>query len=114
MPSLARQTAASLAVFRLYDWTDAHRRDIVMRVLMVIMPVCWGLLATVVAQPLFLVLLGGSLNAIYLMVVAVATVYLSYTETDKRIKDGNAFTIYLIISAIAIFAVGFIGLIDMF
>ena len=99
-------------MFGVYKWTDARRRNFVMRLLMIIMPVSWGLLATVVAQPLALVILGGTLNAIYLMVVAVATVYLSFTETDKRIKDGNVFMIYLIISAVAIFAVGAIGLYD--
>lgn len=85
-----------------------------MRVLMIIMPVFWGLTATVVSSPLQLVLLGGTLNAVYLMVVAIATVYLSFTETDKRIKDGNLFTVYLAISGLAIFAVGAIGLYDQF
>ncbi len=112
VPGLARQTSASLAVFGVYKWTDAKRRNFVMRLLMVIMPLFWALLATVVAQPLALVILGGTLNAIYLMVVAIATIYLSYTETDKRIKDGNLFTVYLLISGVAIFAVGAIGLYD--
>lgn len=112
VPGLSRQTAASLAVFGAYDWTNAKSRNKTMRVLMVIMPICWGLLATVVNSPLVLVILGGTLNAIYLMVVAVATVYLSFTQTDKRIKDGHVFMVYLIISGIAIFAVGAIGLHD--
>lgn len=112
VPGLARQTAASLSVFGAYDWLDAKRRNLVMRVLMIIMPVCWGLLATVVSSPLALVILGGTLNAVYLMVVAVATVYLSFTQTDNRIKDGHLFTVYLIVSGIAIFALGAIGLYD--
>lgn len=114
VPGLARQTSASLAVFGAYQWTDAKRRNLVMRLLMIIMPISWGLLATVVAQPLALVILGGTLNAIYLMVVAVATVYLSFTETDKRIKDGNLFMVYLLVSGVAIFALGAIGLYDIF
>ncbi|MGI5950935.1 MAG: Nramp family divalent metal transporter [Brooklawnia sp.] len=114
VPGLARQTAASLSVFGFYKWTDTRRRNTVMRVLMIIMPVFWGLTATVVSSPLQLVLLGGTLNAVYLMVVAIATVYLSFTETDKRIKDGNLFTVYLAISGLAIFAVGAIGLYDQF
>lgn len=112
VPGLARQTSASLAVFGAYKWTDAKKRNFVMRLLMIIMPISWALLATVVAQPLALVILGGTLNAIYLMVVAVATVYLSFTETDKRIKDGNLFTVYLLVSGVAIFTVGAIGLYD--
>ena len=47
------------------------------------------------------------------MAVSVATLYLSFKETDPRIKDGSLFMTYLIISAIAVFAVGFISLVDM-
>ena len=49
----------------------------------------------------------------FLMAVAVATLYLSRTQTDPRIKDGKAFMVYLVISAIAVFAVGLISLVDM-
>ncbi len=33
--------------------------------------------------------------------------------TDQRIRDGNLFTVYLLVSAIAVFAVGTIALVDM-
>ena len=48
------------------------------------------------------------------MGVAVATVYLSRTQTDPAVRDGAAFKVMLIISAAAIYLVGVIGLINLF
>ena len=113
VPSLSRQTAAALSIFGAFDWKDMAARDRMMRFLMVFLPIIWGLLGVVVSSPLQMVILGGILNALYLMAVAVATLYLSRTQTDPRIKDGKAFMVYLVISAIAVFAVGLISLVDM-
>ena len=66
------------------------------------------------SSPLFLVVLAGILNAVFLMGVAVATVYLSRTQTDPAVRDGAAFKVMLIFSAAAIFLVGVIGLINLF
>ena len=79
-----------------------------------VLPITWGTLAVVVNSPLALVIVAGILNSLYLMGVAVSTLYLSRTETDPRVKDGKVFTTLLIVSAIAIFSVGIISLIDMF
>jgi O-antigen ligase len=68
----------------------------------------------VVKSPLQMVILGGILNALYLMAVSVATIYLSYRQTDRRIKDGHLFTVYLLVSAVAVFAVSTISLFDSF
>jgi hypothetical protein len=94
-------------------WTDTPARDKWMRLLVIILPITWGLVAIVVRSPLALVVLAGIGNALFLMAVVVATLYLSRTETDPRIKDGSAFAVYLLISAVAVFAVGVISLVDM-
>ena len=112
VPSLSRQTANSLAVFSVFDWTDTQARARWMRALMISLPIVWGLLGVLVGSPLTLVILGGILNAVYLLVVAVAVLYLSFRETDPRIKDGPLFTAYLLISAVAVFAVGIVSLAD--
>jgi hypothetical protein len=112
VPSLSRQTAASLAVFGAFRWRDRHARDRWMLALMVGLPIVWGLLGVVVSSPLALVILGGILNALYLLVVAVAVLYLSFRETDPRIKDGRVFTTYLLVSAAAVFAVGVFSLVS--
>lgn len=112
VPSLSRQTASALSVFNAFTWRDKPARDRWMRGLMIFMPVMWGLLAVVIKSPLQMVIIGGILNALYLMAVAVCTIYLSMRETDPRIKDGKPFMVYLLISALAVFAVGGISLFD--
>lgn len=114
VPSLGRQVANTLAVFGAFDWSNQQQRDRWMRVIMVVLPIAWGTLGTVVSSPLALVIFAGILNAIFLMGVAISTIYLTRTQTDPRVKDGLPFTVMLIISAIAIIGVGVIGLINSF
>lgn len=76
VPSLSRQTANALSVFRVFTWRDKPARDRWMRGLMIFMPVFWGLLAVVFASPLTMVIIGGILNALYLMAVAACAIYL--------------------------------------
>ncbi|CAM3692436.1 Nramp family divalent metal transporter [Occultella aeris] len=114
VPSLGRQVGNTLAVFGAFDWSDQIQRDRWMRGIMVVLPIVWGLLGTVVASPLALVILAGILNAVFLMGVAASTVYLSQRQTDPAVKDGRAFAVMLVISATAIFLVGIVGLINLF
>lgn len=114
VPSLGRQTGNALAVFGAFDWHDQKQRDRWLRVIMVVLPIVWGVLGTVVSSPLALVVLAGILNAVYLMGVAVATLYLSRAQTDPRVKDGPAFLVLLLVSAVAVFLVGIVGLVDAF
>lgn len=114
VPSLGRQVANTLSVFGAFDWTDMAVRDRWMRVIMVILPITWGTLAVLVQSPLTLVIIAGILNALFLIGVAVATLYLSRTQTDPRVKDGPVFTVLLVVSAVAIVAVGVISLVDQF
>lgn len=74
VPSLSRQTAAAIAVFGVFDWTDATARGRWLRGLMIGLPIVWGTLAVLQSDdPLGLVVLGGILNALYLMAVSIAT-----------------------------------------
>ncbi|ANS78038.1 L-idonate 5-dehydrogenase [Serinicoccus hydrothermalis] len=114
VPSLGRQVANTLSVFGAFEWTDRVVRDRWMRAIMIILPITWGTLAVAVQSPLALVIVAGILNAVFLMGVAVATLFLSFTQTDTRVKDGSAFMVLLVISAIAIFGVGVISLVDQF
>lgn len=111
VPSLGRQVGNTLAVFGAFDWDNQHQRDRWMRVIMVVLPIVWGLLGTVVSSPLALVILAGILNAVFLMGVAICTLYLAKAETDPRVKDGKVFGGLVWISAAAILAVGAIGLV---
>jgi Mn2+/Fe2+ NRAMP family transporter len=114
VPSLGRQIGNTFALFGAFDWFNREQRDRWMRWIMIILPLVWGLFGTIISSPLPLVLLAGVLNAIFLIGVAIATVYLSHTQTDARVKDGKPTTVMLIISAVSITAVGIIGLINTF
>lgn len=106
VPSLSRQVVNTLSVFGAFDWADMPARDKWMRASMVILPITWGILAILSANPLQLVIVAGILNALFLIGVAICTIYLAKTETDPRVKDGTWFTVLLWISAISIVAVG--------
>ena len=110
VPSLGRQVTNTLSVFGAFTWTDMVQRDKWMRATMIILPIVWGILGTVIKSPLALVIIAGILNAVFLMGVAIATLYLQRSETDPRVKDGVPFQIILIISAIVILALGVYGL----
>ncbi|GAA4521464.1 Nramp family divalent metal transporter [Brachybacterium paraconglomeratum] len=114
VPSLGRQVGHTLAIFGAYDWNDQQARIRWQRVIMIILPIGWGILGTAVSSPLALVIIAGILNAIFLIGVAAATMYLSYKQTDPRIRDGAPTMVMLWISAIAIVFVGIYGLLNAF
>ena len=114
VPSLSRISGQTLAVFGAYDWNDQAARDRWQRVIMIVLPIGWGLLGTIASSPLLLVIIAGILNAVYLIGAAIATVFLARTQTDPRIRDGRPTEIMLWISAAAIIAVGVIGLVNAF
>lgn len=114
VPSLGRQIGNTLSIFGAFDWFNQVKRDRWMRWIMIILPLVWGLFGTIVSSPLALVIFAGVLNAIFLIGVAISTVYLSHTQTDPRVKDGKATTLMLFVSATAITSVGVIGLVNTF
>lgn len=114
VPSLGRQIGNTLAIFGAFDWNDQRQRNRWMRVILIVLPIAWGVLGTVVASPLPLVIFAGALNAIFLIGVAISTIYLSRRQTDPRVRDGKLFTVMLVVSALAIIAVGVIGLVNLF
>ncbi|ATG54383.1 manganese transporter NRAMP [Brachybacterium ginsengisoli] len=114
VPSLGRQVGHTLAIFGAYDWSDQKTRIRWQRVIMIVLPIVWGVLGTAISSPLALVIIAGILNAIFLIGAAVATLYLSYTQTDPRIRDGVPTMVMLWISAVAITFVGIYGLINSF
>lgn len=111
-PGFARQVSNTLAVFGVIDWQNPQQRDRWMRGLVIGLPIAWGAFAIAISSPLAMVLIAGVGNAIFLMAVVVATLYLNKTETDHRIRGHFSWTAYLWLSAVAVFAVGAIGLWD--
>lgn len=110
VPLQARIVTNSLAVFNVFEWTDQRRRDWWMRLIMIILPLGWGIIGVAISSPLALVIFGGILNAIYLIGVAISTVYLSRHQTDPLVKDGAFMSVMMWISAVTICLVGAVGL----
>jgi Mn2+/Fe2+ NRAMP family transporter len=110
VPLQARIVANALAVFGVFTWTDQRRRDRWMRLLMVLLPLGWAIIGVAISSPLALVVFGGILNAVYLIGVAISTVYLSRHQTDPRVRGGTFMTVMMWISAFAICLVGGVGL----
>lgn len=113
-PGFARQMANTLAVFGLFAWEDARARNLWLRGFMIGLPIVWGAFALAIKAPLAMVVLAGIINAFWLMAIVVAVAYLGRTQTDARLHDGLWFNVYFVVSAIAIFAVGVLSLIDQF
>ena len=110
VPLQARIVTNSLAVFDVFEWTDRRRRDWWMRLIMIILPLGWGIIGVAISSPLALVIFGGILNAVYLIGVAISTVYLSRNQTDPLVKDGAFMSVMMWISAVTICLVGGVGL----
>lgn len=110
VPLQARIVTNSLAVFNVFEWTDQRRRDWWMRLIMIILPLGWGIIGVAISSPLALVVFGGILNAVYLIGVAISTVYLSRNQTDPLVKDGAFMSVMMWISAFTICLVGGVGL----
>lgn len=110
VPLQARIVTNALAVFNVFTWTDQRRRDWWMRLIMIILPISWGIIGVAISSPLALVVFGGILNAVYLIGVAISTVYLSRHQTDPLVKGGTFMTMMMWISALTITLVGAVGL----
>lgn len=111
-PGFARQMTHNLAIFGVLDWSNMEQRSKWMRTLVIALPIAWGVLAAFIQSPLALVTFAGISNAIYLMSIVIATMYLS-KKIDKRVRGGKLWTTYLWISAIAIFTVGALSLLGL-
>lgn len=113
-PGFARQMSNTLAVFGAFDWTNPASRNRWLRIFMVGLPIIWGAFAFGVKAPLTMVLIAGVINAFWLMAIVIAVVYLGRTQTDSRLRDGTLFMIYFAISAVVVFGVGVMTLVDQF
>lgn len=104
----------TLAVFGAFDWTDPVSRNRWLRAFMIILPLLWGAFAFGMKAPLAMVLIAGVINAFWLMAIVIAVIFLHRTQTDPRLRDGAVFTVYFMISAVVVFGVGVMTLLDQF
>ncbi len=106
IPSWSRMFTNLLAVLGVLDWQDSLTRTRWIRGFTVALPIIWGAAYLFIQSPVLMVQIGGVLTGIFLLAVVVAVWYLRNTEVDPRLYGGGLFNAVLIISSLAIAALG--------
>lgn len=106
VPSWTRQWTNALSLLNVFDWDDAKRRNLVMRIFLVALPLVWMAAFLWIGEPFVMILVGGIAGGIFLAAVAIATWYLRSTEVDHDLRGGRFTPVALIVSTIAIIGLG--------
>ncbi|MCH7686202.1 MAG: polysaccharide biosynthesis protein [Planctomycetes bacterium] len=104
-----RMYTDALKVFGLLDPRDekAHTRWV--GIFCVILPLISLSIYFTGADPVKLVLLGGTMQAIMLPMLAFAAIYFRYRMTDSRLKPGRLWDVLLILSCVGLVIAGVWG-----
>lgn len=106
VPSHSRLWVNFLANIGVLDWKDPIARNRWLRIFTVALPTLWGILFLLVSSPVLMVTIGGIATGIFLVAVVIGTWFLRKTETDERVKGGKSFSIFLVVSSVAIGLLG--------
>jgi Mn2+/Fe2+ NRAMP family transporter len=106
VPSWSRSWANALSIVGVFDWDDARRRGGWMRFFIVALPLVWLATYLFIASPFVMILIGGVAGGIFLAAVAAAAWYLRYRAVDPELRGGPLSTVALLVSGVAIFALG--------
>lgn len=105
IPSWSRSWANALSIIGVFDWTDARKRNGWMRFFIALLPIIWLLTFLWINEPLVMIMVGGIAGGIFLAAVAVSALYLR-GRIEPALRGGRFLHVALIISAIAIIALG--------
>ncbi len=114
LPSWARMYTNVLATVGVLNWQDARTRLLWIRGFTVALPIIWGAAYLFIQSPVLMVQIGGVMTGVFLLAVVVAVWYLRNTEVDRRLHGGGLFNAALIISSIAIAALGVYSVLSVF
>jgi hypothetical protein len=106
IPNWSRMYTNLLSTVGVLNWNDAQTRLRWIRIFTVALPIIWGIAYLFIQSPVIMVQIGGVATAVFLLAIVVAVWYLRNTEVDRRIRGGGLFNAALIISSIAIAALG--------
>jgi len=104
--SNARLFADALSVFRLKTFESAQARQQMVRLGCVMLPVASLLVYLMLGAPVSLVFVGALAQGTMLPFLAMAAVYFHFKKTDRRLRPGRVWTLFLLVSALAMAAVG--------
>jgi Mn2+/Fe2+ NRAMP family transporter len=106
VPSHSRMYANLLSTIGVFDWKDPVARQRWLQGFGIALPIVWGTASLLMSQPVLMVQIGGVMTGVFLLAVLVATWYLRRTETDPRLYGGPFGTALLVLSTVAIGALG--------
>jgi len=106
VPSWARMYTNLLAEMGVLEWRNTAARLRWIRIFTIGLPIVWGLAYLFVRSPVLMIQIGGAATGVFLLAAVVAVWHLRRTETDPRLYGGPAFNGLLVVSSIAIVALG--------
>lgn len=106
VPSAARRDTDFLSTIGVLNFSDPVARMRWFKILTVVLPILWGTVFLIVAEPVLMVQIGGVMTGIFLLGVLAATWYLRQKEVDRRLFGGRLFNTLLVISSVAIALLG--------
>jgi len=109
--SNARLLVDGMCLYKIKTVDTEEERLRLVRICCIIIPMLCAGLYMIVGAPVSMVLMGGVAQAMMLPFLAAAALYFRYRKTDQPLRPGNAWTIMLWISALAMAAVGIYQLI---
>lgn len=104
--SVPRLWANTLGLLGVIDWYNLAQRQRAIRIMTVLFPIIWGLGFLLIQSPVLMVQIGGVASGIFLIAVVVAVWHLRGSEVPERFKRQTFFNVALLLSSLAIVALG--------
>jgi Mn2+/Fe2+ NRAMP family transporter len=112
--SVPRLWTNTLGLLGVLDWSDQHARNRMIRILTLAMPPVWALGFLLIQSPVLMVQIGGIAGGIFLAAVVVAVWYLRTVEVDHRFRANPLLTAALVVSSVAVAALGVYSVLKVF
>lgn len=88
------------------DDADSTARKTMVTVWSVVLPLACVIVYLFVQKPVLLVAIAGVTQALMLPVIGFSSMYFRYSETDKRLRPGILWDIFLVVSCFALLTAG--------
>ncbi|MBK1786334.1 Nramp family divalent metal transporter [Prauserella cavernicola] len=112
--SVPRLWTNTLGILGVLDWKDPAVRKRTIRVLTFCFPPLWASLFLFVQSPVLMVQIGGIGSGVFLVAVVIGVWYLRSQEPDKRFRPNPFITTALVLSSLAIGALGVYSALEVF
>jgi Mn2+/Fe2+ NRAMP family transporter len=111
--SVPRLWANTLGLLGVIDWHDQVQRRKTVRLLTLVLPPVWAASFLWVQSPVLMVQIGGIGSGMFLVAVVIATWYLR-REVDERFRGSLLVTAMLVLSSVAVGALGIYTALEVF